>query len=70
MWDGIMNVNPQCLDYADEDSRSVLNGQGAMTETYGTDIGWMEVESKKVKKVERMKSRVSADKNGSVSHAN
>ena len=67
MRDSIKNVNPQCLlGYASEDCRSVLDVTD--TETHGANGGWIMVESKKEKQTaERAVSRVSADKNGSMS---
>ena len=73
MRDGIMNLNPQCVSYANEDCRSVLNvvdGHDNMIETSGTGNDWLAVKSKRTKTNERMRSRVSAGKNGSVSRVN
>ncbi len=73
MRDGIMNVNPQCMNYAYEDCRSVLNvaeGHYKFGETSGTDNGWITVISKRAKQAKRLESRVSAGKNGNVSRMN
>jgi hypothetical protein len=64
MRDAIMNSNPQCLIYAHEDCRSVLNvsdGRSGETETPGTDDDWITVVSKKKNSgTKRAMSRVSA----------
>jgi hypothetical protein len=74
MRDMIMNANPQCLDYAHEDCRSVLNmnhGDSDEITTPGTDDGWITVKSKKKKdKTERTMSRVNAGKNESILYTN
>jgi hypothetical protein len=74
MRDAIMNSNPQCLTYAHEDCRSVLNvtdGQSGASQTPGTDDGWITVLSKK-KDIEakRAMPRVSAGMKESVSCTN